>query len=135
MGGAGVSVTGIHHVALWVADLERARAFYADLLGGRAGALYHNERTGFRSYFVSFGAGARLELMSRPDVVAAGRASEAEGFAHVALSVGGRDEVDACVDALERAGVAVASRPRRTGDGYYEAVVLDPEGNRVEITE
>jgi lactoylglutathione lyase len=135
MGGAGVSVTGIHHVALWVADLERARAFYADLLGGRAGALYHNERTGFRSYFVSFGAGARLELMSRPDVVAADRDSDAPGFAHVALSVGGRDEVDACVAVLERAGVAVASRPRQTGDGYYEAVVLDPEGNRVEITE
>src|SRR6187402_2790590 len=96
------SVTGIHHVALWVADLERARAFYAGLLGGQAGALYHNERTGFRSYFVSFGPGARLELMSRPDVVAAGRALEAEGFAHVALSVGGRDEVDACVAALER---------------------------------
>jgi len=135
MGEAGVSVTGIHHVALWVADLERARAFYADLLGGRAGALYHNERTGFRSYFVSFGPGARLELMSRPDVVAAVRATEVEGFAHVALSVGGRDEVDACVAALERAGVPVASRPRRTGDGFYEAVVLDPEGNRVEITE
>jgi lactoylglutathione lyase len=135
MGAGGVTVTGIHHVALWVADLERARAFYVDLLGGRAGAPYHNQRTGFRSYFVSFGPGARLELMSRPDVVAAGRAAESEGFAHVALSVGGCDQVDACVAALERAGVPVASRPRRTGDGYYEAVVLDPEGNRVEITE
>lgn len=130
-----VVVTAVHHVALWVRDLERARAFYVDRLGGRAGAPYHNERTGFRSYFVAFGAGARLELMSRPDVAPRGGAGEVEGFAHVALSVGSRDAVDACVAALERSGVAVASRPRRTGDGYYEAVVLDPEGNRVEITE
>jgi lactoylglutathione lyase len=133
--GSGVTVTGIHHVALWVDDLERARAFYVERLGGRAGAAYHNARTGFRSYFVSFGPGARLELMSRPDIAAADRRSPVHGFAHVALSVGGRGEVDACVAALERAGVVVASAPRQTGDGYYEAVVLDPEGNRVEITE
>lgn len=129
------AVTGLHHVALWVADLERARAFYADVLGGRAGEPYHNARTGFRSYFVSYGPGARVELMSRADVGAADPSVPVLGFAHVALSVGSRAAVDACIAALERAGVAVASRPRQTGDGYYEAVVLDPEGNRVEITE
>jgi lactoylglutathione lyase len=135
MDGTGIRVTGVHHVALWVADLQAARAFYVERLGGRAGSPYHNPRTGFRSCFVSFGAGACLELMTRADVAAADRRAPAHGFAHVALSVGGRAEVDACVETLERAGVVVASRPRQTGDGYYEAVVLDPEGNRVEITE
>jgi lactoylglutathione lyase len=130
-----VAATGVHHVALWVLDLERARAFYVDRLGGRAGPRYDNERTGFRSYFVSFGPGARLELMSRDGVAAADRTATVQGFAHLALSVGSRTAVDACVAALEAEGVTVESRPRQTGDGYYEAVVLDPEGNRVEITE
>jgi lactoylglutathione lyase len=35
---------------------------------------------------------------------------------------------------MEAAGVPVVSSPRLTGDGYYEAVVTDTEGNLVEIT-
>lgn len=128
-------VVAVHHVAVWVDDLERARAFYVDALGGRSGPPYHNVRTGFRSYFVDFGGGARLELMSRPDVGPAERKTIATGYAHVALSVGSRDAVDAMVGALEARGTVVESRPRQTGDGYYEAVVLDPEGNRIELTE
>ena len=127
-------VVGVHHVAVWVSDLERARAFYADALGGRSGPAYHNPRTGFRSYFVAFGEGARLELMSRGDVGPADRTKIATGYAHVALSVGSEAAVDAMVAALEARGNVIESRPRRTGDGYYEAVALDPEGNRIEIT-
>lgn len=127
-------VVAIHHVAVWVDDLERARAFYVDALGGRSGPAYHNPRTGFRSYFVAFGEGARVELMSRADVAPADRTAPRAGYAHVALSVGSREAVDAMVLALEARGTVIESRPRQTGDGYYEAVVLDPEGNRIEIT-
>jgi lactoylglutathione lyase len=128
-------VTALHHVALWVADLEGARAFYVDALGGRSGPGYLNERTGFRSYFIAFGEGARIELMSRAGIAPADRGVSAMGYAHVSLSVGSRAAVDAMTDALEALGVVVASRPRQTGDGYYESVVLDPEGNRIELTE
>jgi lactoylglutathione lyase len=128
-----VSGPRIVHVALWVRDLEGMRAFYETQLGGRSGPLYRNERTGYRSYFVSFGDGPRLELMSRDRLADGVRGEPACGWAHVALSVGARDDVDALARTLLAGGHVIASPPRTTGDGYYEAVVLDPEGNRVEI--
>jgi lactoylglutathione lyase len=133
-GRVAVSAARIEHVALWVRDLEGMREFYERHLGGRSGTLYHNPRTGYRSYFVSFGEGARLELMTS-EALATGTSAEAPtcGWAHLALCVGGRAEVDARVRLLRAAGIRVASPPRTTGDGYDEAVVLDPEGNRVEL--
>jgi lactoylglutathione lyase len=124
----------IEHVALWVRDLETMRAFYVERLGGTSGAPYHNPRTGFRSYFVSFSEGARLELMSRSGAAPEAPGPATLGYAHVALALGSRDAVDRAVRDLESAGVAIAGRPRTTGDGYYEAVIEDPEGNRVELT-
>jgi lactoylglutathione lyase len=125
----------IEHVALWARDIEGLRDFYVGSLGGRSGPLYENPRTGFRSYFISFGEGARLELMRRP--AAAPRAESPEeplfGLAHVALRLGSRDAVDATVARLAGQGVAVLGAPRVTGDGYYEAVIADPEGNRIEL--
>ena len=127
----------LEHVAIWVRDLEWLRDFYVLVLGGESGPLYENPRTGFRSYFISFGEGARLELMSR-------RAEQAEhrppdehslGYAHVAFRLGTRAAVDAMVASLEAQGRAILKRPRVTGDGYYEAVVVDPEGNTIELTE
>lgn len=127
----------IEHIAVWARDLEQLREFYVSALGGRSGPLYENPRTGFRSYFISFDGEARLELMSRrADAPANESPDEGRlGFAHVALRLGGREVVDALVDRLERTGVAVLGRPRVTGDGYYEAVVADPEGNRIELVE
>ena len=121
----------IAHVAVWGRDLERMREFYEGL-GGRSGARYDNAATGFASYSVDFDAGARVELMERAGVRSRPEGDVA-GYAHVALSLGGREAVDAAVDALRRGGVTIASAPRVTGDGYYEAVILDPEGNRIEL--
>jgi lactoylglutathione lyase len=123
----------IEHVGLWVRDLEPMRAFYTEALGGVSGDLYENPVTGFRSYFVSFGKGARLELMYRP-ALSPPPTDATAGYAHIALAFGSRDAVDATVAALRRRGVPIESEPRVTGDGYYEAVVLDPERNRVELT-
>jgi lactoylglutathione lyase len=122
----------IEHVAIWVHDLERMRQFYVAMLGARAGEPYQNAETGFRSCFLSLGEGARVELMSRP----AGQNESgpgAFGYAHLALRLGTPAAVDETVARLAEAGVNVLGRARMTGDGYYEAVIADPEGNRIEL--
>ena len=130
---AAASPRCVAHVALWTTALERLRDFYVERLGATVGPRYENPRTGFVSYFVSFGTGARLELMSRPDVVAAPPVTPHPGYAHVALSLGSREAVDAALTALGAQGVSVVSPARVTGDGYYEAVIADPDGNPVEL--
>jgi lactoylglutathione lyase len=119
------------HVALWATDLDRLVRFYV-ALGGVAGARYHNPQSGFSSCFVAFGDGPPLEVMHRADL-APGAAEPARGWAHVALTVGDRAAVDRAVADLRRSGVPILSGPRVTGDDYYEAVIADPEGNRVEL--
>jgi lactoylglutathione lyase len=125
----------IAHVAVWTADLERLRAFYEQHLGATAGRKYVNPTKGFSSYFLDFDGGARLELMSKATVVAAPPAPERTGYAHLALSLGSRDAVVALTDRLRAAGVPVLDGPRTTGDGCFESVVADPDGNRIELTE
>jgi len=126
----------IEHIALWARDLERMKRFYEEFFGGTAGAMYHNPKSGFRSYFISFETGARLEIMSKM-VVGEGIYDDDDplaGLAHLAYAVGSEAGVDELTARLAREGYPVVSGPRRTGDGYYESCVLDPEGNRVEIT-
>jgi lactoylglutathione lyase len=137
---AGEAPPGLHaahvaHVALWTRDLERARAFYERWFGARANARYESRnRPGFASHFLTFpGGGARLEVMQLPDLADAAPAP-AVGWAHLAVRVGTAADVDALAARMAAAGVPVLSPPRTTGDGYYEAVVADPDGNPVEIT-
>ena len=125
----------VEHIAIWTRDLETLRAFYEEYFGGTAGEKYVNPAKGFESYFLTFSGGARLELMQ---VTGLSDPPEAEGtpagYAHLAFAVGSESRVDDLTDRLRREGCRVVDGPRRTGDGYYEACVLDPDGNRVEIT-
>lgn len=128
----------IEHVALWTSDLERLRRFYETYFDARAGAKYVNPAKRFESYFLTFGSGGpggRLEIMHRPDLLAgAPGAQPSLGWAHVAFSLGSEQAVDRLTARLAEDGFSVVDGPRRTGDGYYESVVLDPDGNRIEIT-
>jgi len=126
----------LDQVAIWARDLERLRAFYQRYFGARANAKYRNERKQFESYFLDFPSGGRLELMQRPDIgEPPGDRSDREyfGLAHLALTVGAEAQVDALTSQLGADGFRVLDGPRRTGDGYYESLVMDPEGNRVLI--
>ncbi|MBQ9618217.1 MAG: VOC family protein [Oscillibacter sp.] len=124
----------IEHVALYVNDLEAARDFFVNFLGGRANDGYHNVKTGFRSYFVSFDDGARLEVMNKPGMTDDPKGLNRTGFVHVAFSVGSKEGVDALTARLKEAGYEVVSGPRTTGDGYYESCIVVVEGNQIEIT-
>lgn len=123
----------IEHVALWTDDLDRLAAFYVRFLGATEGPLYRSVRRPFESRFLSFGGGARLELMRLADLGPAAGPAPRVGLAHVAFSLGSRERVDRLTAELRAAGVEVVSGPRTTGDGYYESVVRDPDGNEVEL--
>ena len=125
----------IEHVALYVTDLEAAKAFFVRYFSAVPGARYHNPRTGFTSYFLTFTGGARLEIMTRPDLVDREKPPAASGYAHLAFSLGSRAAVDALTERLKADGYTVLSGPRVTGDGYYESCILDREGNQIELTE
>ena len=125
----------IEHVAMYVNDLEAARDFFVTWLGGRSNDGYHNGNTGFRSYFISFADGARLELMTTPGRDDTEKTLNRTGYAHIAFSVGSKEKVDDLTERLRAAGYEVVSGPRTTGDGYYESCIVAVEGNQVEITE
>ena len=124
----------IEHIALYVEDLEAARVFFMKYLGASSNAGYHNQKTGFRSYFLTFDDGARLELMHKPDMTDMPKTPSRTGYAHIAFSVGSRERVDALTAELRAAGYEVVSGPRITGDGYYESCIAIIEGNLIEIT-
>jgi lactoylglutathione lyase len=124
----------IEHVAIWTNDLERMRTFYETCFGATAGPRYHNPAKQFSSYFLSFDGGARLELMQIPDLPGGAGSAHAIGYAHLALSVGSQTAVDTLTARLQADGTPILDGPRTTGDGYYESVIADPDGNRIEIT-
>jgi len=123
----------IEHLAIWVQDLEKMKSFYRTYFGAEAGPKYFNVNKNFESYFLHFKEGCRIELMRIPHVNESAE-KEMLGLAHIAVSVGTKELVDRLTQKLKSDGYQVMSEPRTTGDGYYESVILDPEGNRIEIT-
>ena len=123
----------IEHVGLLVQDLEKMRTFYETYFDAQAGKKYHNPKTTFQSYFLSFSDGARLEIATKEQLQTRPTLDNF-GYAHLAISVGSKEKVDQLTQRLKTAGFPVQSGPRTTGDGYYEALILDPENNAIEIT-
>ncbi len=129
-------MTHLEHTALWVDDLEKICAFYEKYLGAVIGQRYENPRTGFSSRFATFETGARLEIMTTSTLTPARLAPgvQRHGLTHIAFSLGSEAAVDELTARLNSDGHTILDGPRRTGDGYYESVALDPEGNRIELT-
>ena len=126
----------IEHLGLWVQDLELMRSFYLKYFDTSSGEKYINPKTKFEAYFIFFGEGkTRLELMTRPDIMSdKSKRGFNMGIAHFAISVGSKDKVNELTERLRNDNFTIFGEPRTTGDGYYETVVLDPEGNLLEIS-
>jgi lactoylglutathione lyase len=125
----------IDHIALWTHDLDRLRRFYMTYFGATAGPNYANPAKGFESCFLSFSGGARIELMTTKSVPLSIPAPDTQpfGLTHLAISVGSDALVDDLTRRLRNDGTPILDGPRHTGDGYYESVARDPDGNRIEI--
>ena len=126
----------IEHLALWTYELEKLKEFYCKYFGASAGEKYHNPKKDFTSYFLSFHSGPRLELMQMSGIPLSkdNILQQRTGLIHFAISVGSEEKVNALTETLRADGYDIIDEPRRTGDGYYESVVLDPDNNRIEIT-
>ena len=124
----------IEHIAMYVTDLEAARDFFIKYFEAESNDGYHNKRTDFRSYFLTFEDGARLEIMNKPEVTKGSFGIADTGYIHIAFSVGSAEKVDELTARLKADGYDVLSGPRTTGDGYYESCILGLEGNQIEIT-
>lgn len=124
----------IEHIALYVNDLEKAKEFFVRYFQAVPNEGYHNRTTDFRSYFMTFDDGARLEIMSRPNMEDVEKSQVRTGLIHLAFSVGSKEDVNRLTKELQRDGYQVVSGPRVTGDGYYESCIIGFEGNLIEIT-
>lgn len=124
----------IEHIALYVNNLEKTKEFFMTYFGAKPNAQYHNVKTDFRSYFLTFDDGARLEIMWKPDMADSKKELQRTGYIHIAFSVGSKEKVDTLTKQLLIDGYQIVSGPRTTGDGYYESCIIGPEGNQIEIT-
>lgn len=125
----------IEHIAIWASNLELMKDFYVTYFDGVPNERYENPLKKFSSYFIAFADGCRLELMQRDDVKNSSERGDYLGITHLAFSTGNKENVTALTERLRADGYTIASETRTTGDGYFESVVLDPENNRIEITE
>lgn len=124
----------LEHIAMYVNDLEKTKDFFIRYFNAKANDGYHNLKTDFRSYFLTFSDGARLEIMTKPDLITNERNNESTGYVHLAFSVGSKEKVDELSKRLSYDGYKIMSGPRTTGDGYYESCIVGIEGNLIEIT-
>ncbi len=124
----------IEHIAMYVDELEAVKDFFIKYFNAQASKMYHNQKTDFKSYFLSFDDGSRLEIMNKPGLVDSEKSSLQKGYIHIAFSVGSEEKVDLLTEQLRSDGFEITSGPRTTGDGYYESCIIGIERNIIEIT-
>lgn len=127
----------IEHIAIWTHQLDVIKNYYIDWFQGIAGPKYTNALKHYESYFISFQGEARIEIMQRPDIPVNLNDSglhQYTGFTHLAFETESMEAVNYMAEKMQNAGLPVLDGPRRTGDGYYEFVTTDPDGNRIEVT-
>lgn len=122
----------VEHIGIWTKDLEKMKEFYCKYFNGISNEKYTNKLKEFESYFISFKSGARIELM-RKKYIDKRYEEEFLGLSHIGFKMKNKEEVNELTDILKKDGYKIIGEPRITGDGYYESVILDPEGNKIEL--
>ena len=125
----------IEHIAMYVNDIESTKDFFVKYFHATANKGYHNQTTNFRSYFLSFDDGARLEIMNKPIMEDVEKTLTRTGYIHIAFSLGSKEAVNELTERLKNDGFHIISGPRTTGDGYYESCIIGIESNQIELTE
>ena len=125
----------IEHIAMYVNDIESTKDFFVKYFNATANKGYHNQTTNFRSYFLSFDDGARLEIMNKPIMEDVEKTLIRTGYIHIAFSLGSKEAVNELTERLKNDGFHIISGPRTTGDGYYESCIIGIEGNQIGLTE
>lgn len=123
----------IEHVAIYVNDMEQEKDFFVKYFKADSSEKYHNFKSGFSSYFLTFEGGSRLEIMQRPTMDDMPKGNYRTGWHHIAIEVGDRKDVDDLTKKIQADGYRVISGARMTGDGYYESVIADHEENEIEL--
>lgn len=123
----------LDHIALYVEDLEAMKDFYCRHFNATQNKKYHNPNSGLQTYFLSFDDGARLEIMQRPEMSPRADGAFPLGYTHISFKLGSTESVDLLTRSLQESGCPLLNGPRVTGDGYYESVLADPEGNLIEL--
>lgn len=124
----------IERLAIYTQDSDGLRIFFESYFGAESNQLYQNKKTSFKSYFLSFEDGARLEIMTRDDVVDKPSQLNHLGLIHLAFRLGSKEAVDNLTARLQQDGYPILSGPRVTGDGYYESCVLGFDDIQIELT-
>ena len=125
----------IEYPTILIKDIEKMEVFYLKFFEVNANEKYFNSIKKISSYFLSFSSEARSELMHRPDISKHLEGLEQNlGFAHFAVALGSKQMVDDLTHTLRVKGYSILGERRTTGNGYYESVVADPEGNQIELT-
>lgn len=148
----------LEHLAIWAKDLEGVKNFFTKYFNMESNEKYVNTTKGFSSYFLSFkkektqstftsvsgysssvvtlqSNPVRIEVMHRHDISdnENGNRGMVYGLAHIAIGVGNKQKVDALTERLRADGYTIIGEPRMTGDGFYESIVEDSEGNYIEL--
>ena len=123
----------ITHIAIWTENLEAMKDFYTLYFGGISNKKYTNTLKKYQSYFISFDNGSKLELMHKESIIKTLCVEEQLGISHIAFNLGSKDAVLSLTEKLREDGICIVGEPRTTGDGYFESVLLDVEGNRIEL--
>jgi lactoylglutathione lyase len=126
----------IDHIAIWTTQPEQLKDYYVKYFNGSANEKYFNKDTLFESYFITFDAGSRLEIMKKPGIpvnLNDREEKQHQGIIHISFGVETMEMVTGKSKELSEAGYRILRGPRKTGDGYFEFETLDPDNNRIEV--